>query len=74
MHSYMQTGLAFTSVGLVIVKLLEGILYASAGGLFMALGCLLIVESGRRYIRFRKEIRMVREREARLGYKIGDLR
>jgi uncharacterized membrane protein YidH (DUF202 family) len=73
MHSYMQTGLAFTSVGLVIIKFLGGIFYACTGGLFMALGCLLIVESGRRYVRFRKAIRAVREEEAKLGYKVGNI-
>jgi len=73
MHSYMQTGLAFTSVGLVIVKFLGGLLYVIAGVIFMILGGLLIFESGRRYVRFRKAIRLIREREARLGYKIGTI-
>ena len=47
MHSYMQTGLAFSSVGL------------------------LIIESGKRYMRFRKAIAALREKEAKLGYDIG---
>jgi uncharacterized membrane protein YidH (DUF202 family) len=52
-HSYMQTGLAFTSVGLLIMKFLSGVFYFCAGGLFIILGALLIVESGKRYMRFR---------------------
>jgi uncharacterized membrane protein YidH (DUF202 family) len=65
MHSYMQTGLAFTSVGLVVIKFLDGILYLIAGVFFMIVGGLLIFESGRRYVRFRKAVRLLREKEAR---------
>jgi uncharacterized membrane protein YidH (DUF202 family) len=74
MHSYMQTGLAFMSVGLVMTKFLEGIFYFAFSLAFMLLGALLIVESGRRYIRFRKAIRELRQREAALGYKLGTIR
>ena len=73
MHSYMQTGLAFTSVGLVVIKFLGGILYLIAGVFFMIVGALLIFESGRRYVRFRKAVRLLREKEARLGYEIGTM-
>ena len=38
MHSYMQTGLAFTSVGLLIMKFLPGIFYFCIGALFIILG------------------------------------
>ena len=31
MHSYMQTGLAFTSVGLLIIKFLAGFFYSVWG-------------------------------------------
>lgn len=71
MHSYMQTGLAFTSVGLLIIKFLGGLLYFCSGIIFIILGVLLIAESARRYVRFRKAIRKLREKEARLGYDIG---
>jgi uncharacterized membrane protein YidH (DUF202 family) len=71
MHSYMQTGLAFTSVGLVIVKFLGGILAVVTGACFMALGGLLIMEAGRRYVRFRRAIRLLRRKEAELGYDVG---
>lgn len=37
MHSYMQTGLAFTSVGLVIMKFLEGISYLCISVFFIIL-------------------------------------
>lgn len=74
MHSYMQTGLAFASVGLVIIKFLGGLLYVCAGGLFMALGGLLILESAKRYTRFRKAVRALREKEASLGYEVGSVR
>jgi uncharacterized membrane protein YidH (DUF202 family) len=74
MHSYMQTGLAFLSVGLVMMKFLEGLLYFCVSLAFMILGALLIVESGRRYTRFRRAIRQLREREAKLGYKLGNIR
>ncbi|MGD0918721.1 MAG: DUF202 domain-containing protein [Thermodesulfobacteriota bacterium] len=74
MHSYMQTGLAFTSVGLFIMKLLSGLFYFCAGTVFIILGVLLIAESARRYMRFRKAIRQLREKEAKLGYEIGMIR
>jgi uncharacterized membrane protein YidH (DUF202 family) len=71
MHSYMQTGLAFSSVGLLIMKFLMGIFYFCVGASFIALGFLLIIESGKRYMRFRKAIAGLREKEAKLGYEIG---
>ena len=71
MHSYMQTGLAFTSVGLLIMKFLSGIFYFCVGGLFIILGAVLIVESGKRYMRFRRAIARLRQKEAKLGYEIG---
>lgn len=74
MHSYMQTGLAFMSVGLVMMKFLEGIFYFCFALAFMLLGALLIVESARRYTRFRRAIRELRQREAELGYKLGAIR
>jgi hypothetical protein len=40
----------------------------------MILGGLLIIESGRRYVRFRKAIRLLREKEAKLGYKLGNIK
>lgn len=42
MHSYMQTGLTFTSVGLVIVKFLGGILSVVTGACSMALECIIV--------------------------------
>jgi len=73
MHSYMQTGLAFTSVGLVIMKFLIGLLYFCIGIFFIILGFLLIAEAARRYERFRKAIRKLREKETKLGSEIGDI-
>ena len=35
MHSYMQTDLAFTSVGLLIMKFLSGVSYFCAGAFFI---------------------------------------
>jgi uncharacterized membrane protein YidH (DUF202 family) len=70
----MQTGLAFTSVGLVIMKFLSGLLYFCAGIFFIILGFLLIIEAARRYKRFRKEIRIIREKETKLGAEIGMVR
>ena len=74
MHSYMQTGLAFTSVGLFIMKFLSGLLYFCAGLIFIILGFLLIAESARRYAHFRKAIRIIREKETKLGSDIGMVR
>ena len=71
MHSYMQTGLAFTSVGLLILKFLGGIFYVCIAFFFIILGGLLIIEAGKRYSRFRKAIRRLRQKEAKLGYEIG---
>jgi uncharacterized membrane protein YidH (DUF202 family) len=74
MHSYMQTGLAFTSVGLVVVKFLSGLLYFCSGLGFIVVGFLLIAESARRYVHFRRAIRKVRGKERKLGYEIGKVR
>jgi hypothetical protein len=74
MHSYMQTGLAFTSVGIAIIKFLEGFFYSLIGILLMAVGALLIVEAARRYVRFRRAIKELRAREARLGYRVGSIK
>ncbi len=74
MHSYMQTGLAFTSVGLLIIKFLTGFFYFGVGILFIILGGLLILESGRRYARFRGAIKLLRNKEAQLGYEIGKIK
>jgi len=74
MHSYMQTGLAFTSVGLFIMKFLSGLLYFCAGLVFIVLGVLLIAESARRYAHFRKAIRKIREKETKVGSDIGIIR
>ena len=74
MHSYMQTGLAFTSVGLIIMKFLSGLVYFCTGVFFIILGFLLIGESARRYAHFRKAIRKVREKETKLGSEIGMVR
>ena len=74
MHSYMQTGLAFSSVGLLIMKYLGGVLYFCAGLFFIIIGALLIIEAGKRYMRFRRAIATLREKEARLGYDTGIIR
>jgi hypothetical protein len=74
MHSYMQTGLAFGSVGLVVMKFLAGVGYLVVGGCFILVGASLIIEAGRRYLRFRRAIAALREREARLGLGIGTVR
>lgn len=71
MHSYMQTGLTFASVGLVLVKLLGGVLSMATGSCFMALGGFLIFEAGKRYFRFRRAIRLLRGKEAEMGYDVG---
>jgi hypothetical protein len=41
---------------------------------FIILGVLLIIESARRFVHFRKVIRKLREKEAKLGYEIGMVR
>jgi uncharacterized membrane protein YidH (DUF202 family) len=74
MHSYMQTGLAFTSVGLVVIKFLGGLLYVCTGIMLMILGGALILEAARRYVRFRRAIRALRKKEAELGYEVGTIR
>jgi uncharacterized membrane protein YidH (DUF202 family) len=74
MHSYMQTGLAFTSVGLLIIKFLVGFFYVGVGVLFIVLGGLLILESGRRYTRFRKVVKLLRNKEAQLGFEIRKIK
>jgi uncharacterized membrane protein YidH (DUF202 family) len=74
MHSYMQTALAFSSVGLVMMKFLTGLFYFCVGVLFITIGAFLLIEAGRRYMRFRRAIAELREKEARLGYDIGIIR
>jgi uncharacterized membrane protein YidH (DUF202 family) len=67
----MQTGLAFCSVGLLIMKFITGAFYFCAGVFFITLGALLILEAAKRYRRFRRAIARLRKREAKLGYDIG---
>jgi uncharacterized membrane protein YidH (DUF202 family) len=74
MHSCMQAGLASCSVGFVIIKFLTGAFYFCAGVFFIILGALLIIEAGRRYMRCRRDIVRLREREAKLGYDIGTIK
>ncbi|MGD0488654.1 MAG: hypothetical protein ABSB94_15855 [Syntrophorhabdales bacterium] len=69
----MQTGLAFSSVGLVMMKFLAGVFYFCAGLFFILLGALLILEAGKRYFRFRKAIHGLREKETKLGCDIGTI-
>ncbi len=38
------------------------------------IGALLIIEAGKRYMRFRRAIATLRENEARLGYDTGIIR
>jgi hypothetical protein len=38
------------------------------------IGALLIIEAGKRYMRFRRAIATLREKEARLGYDTGIIR
>jgi uncharacterized membrane protein YidH (DUF202 family) len=71
MHSCMQAGLAFCSVGFVIMKFLTGVFYFCASVFFIILGTVLIIEAGRRYVRCRRDIVRLREREAKLGYDTG---
>ena len=74
MHSYMRTGLTFNSVGLVILKLMTGTFYFCIVLFVFIIGTLLIIEAGKRYIRFRKDAAKVRDKEAKLGYEIGMMR
>ena len=71
MHSYMQTGLAFISVSLIILNLLKDGFYFLIAVVFQILGWLLIFESARRYILCRKVIRQIRKKEVEMGYEIG---
>jgi hypothetical protein len=41
---------------------------------FIIVGALLIIEARRRYMRFRRAIGRLREKEASLGYHIGVIR
>jgi cytochrome c-type biogenesis protein CcmH/NrfF len=56
------------------MKFLSGLLYFCSGVVFIVLGFLLIAESARRYVRFRKAIQKLREKETKLGYEIGRVR
>jgi hypothetical protein len=53
------------------MKFLAGIFYFCIGVFFIILGALLIFESGKRYMRFRRAIARLREKETKLGYEIG---
>jgi uncharacterized membrane protein len=69
-----KTGLAFASVGLLTMKFLAGLFYFGVGILFIILSGLLILEFGKRYGRFRKAVRLLRDKEAQLGFDIGEIR
>jgi hypothetical protein len=58
----------------VIIKFLAGFFYFGVGVLFIILGGLLILEAGRRYARFRKAVKLMRNKEAQLGYEIGKIK
>jgi hypothetical protein len=55
------------------MKFIAGVVCFAFGIFFIVLGGLLIVESGRRYIRFRKAVRMLRNKEAQMGFEIGKI-
>ena len=64
----------FFLVGLLIMKFCWVFFISCAGAFFITLGTLLIIESGKRYMRFRKAIAGLREKEAKLGYDIGTIK
>ena len=70
MHSYMQTGLAFISVGLLVVRFLEGASYLMVGSFLVLIGFLQLAEAFRRFRAYRREVRKLRAREKRLGIEI----
>jgi uncharacterized membrane protein YidH (DUF202 family) len=70
MHSYMQTGLAFISIGLLILKFLEGSAYLLLGSFLALIGFLELGEAFRRFTVYRREVRELRAKEKRLGIEI----
>lgn len=70
MHSYMQTGLAFISIGILIMKFLEGSGYLLLGGFLVLIGFLQLAEAFRRFRAYRREVRELRAKERRLGIEI----
>lgn len=70
MHSYMQTGLAFISIGLLIVKFLEGSAFLMFGSFLALVGILQLAEAFRRFRAYRREVRRLRAKEKRLGLEI----
>jgi len=70
MHAYMQTGLAFISVGVIILQVIQGSSYMMLGGFLILVGFLQLAEAFRRYMKYRHDIRELRRKEKRYGIEI----
>ena len=72
MHSYMQTGLGFIGAGLLAIKFLDGILYATVGVILCLFGVYLLIEAMHRFTRYRKMAHKLRKLEKANRLDIGE--
>ena len=72
MQAYISTGLAFIGVGLVVLRLFEGMLYWVLGGVFLLIGFWQILEAYERFRKYRKVARQIRRKEKALRLEVGE--
>ncbi len=66
-HSYMQTGIAFIGVGLVIINVFSGTGYSILGGLLILIGLIEAVEAMRRLMSHKKIMKKVKQKEKKMS-------
>ena len=66
-NSYMQTGIAFVGVGLVIINVFSGKGYSLLGGILVFVGLIEIIESLRRLAKQKKIMKQVKAKEKKYG-------
>ncbi|MBI5060710.1 MAG: DUF202 domain-containing protein [Candidatus Aenigmarchaeota archaeon] len=66
-HSYMQTGIAFIGVGLIIVNVFSSTGYGLLGGLLIFVGLVEITESMRRLMNQKRVMKQVKFKEKKCG-------
>ena len=72
MQQYMATGLSFIGVGLIVLKLFVGQIYAVIASTLIAIGFWQIYQAYLRFKKYRGIVRKLRKREKKLGLEIGE--
>jgi drug/metabolite transporter (DMT)-like permease len=72
MQQYMTTGLSFIGVGLVVLKLFMGDVYALVGSVLVAIGFWQLYQAYLRFRKYRGLARRLRRKEQKLGLEVGE--